>query len=55
MDVSQGGLAVSSDTQGNVNIWTTNNGEVRVRNQLNKRYIFWLFKHLRSFDLKVLF
>ncbi|KAK2155499.1 hypothetical protein LSH36_238g02048 [Paralvinella palmiformis] len=29
MDVSPGGLAVSSDMQGNVNVWTTNNGEVR--------------------------
>jgi len=34
LDVTPGGLATSCDTDGHLLVWTTNNGEVRVRHSL---------------------
>ena len=48
MDVSPGGLAVSSDMQGNVNVWTTNNGEVRVCNLMKDLIFCYLLNYCCS-------
>lgn len=46
LDVTPGGLAVSSDMDGECRVWTTGNGEVRVRSEeyiLTISYIYPAF------------
>lgn len=53
LDVTPGGLAVSSDMDGECRVWTTGNGEVRVRSYENILTISYIYSVI--FSLSAIF